>query len=105
MAVDPRARRPPMPRPTSAERKEEVRHMTVALLTELINSPSPGSREAVEQHALTVDGLADELLEADAEGVLLFLGDLAARALESLGEQTGTDPVVVLERLVSELTV
>ncbi len=92
-----------MPRPTSAERKEEVRRMTVALVTELINPPSPGSREAVEQHALTVDGLADELLEADAEGVLLFLGNLAAKALASLGEQTGTDPLVVLQRLASEV--
>jgi hypothetical protein len=93
-----------MPRLTSAERKEEVRRMTVVLLTELINPPDPQSREAVEQHAVTVDGLADELLEADAEGVLLFLGDLAARALESLGEQTGTDPLVVLHRLASEAT-
>jgi hypothetical protein len=93
-----------MPRPTSAERKEEVRRMTVALLTELINPPGPGPKKEVEQHALTVDGLADELLEADAEGVLLFLGDLAARALELLGEQTGTDPLVLLERLAPEAT-
>ena len=88
-----------MPRTTASERREQAQRMAIALLTELMNPPDAGSNEAVEGHAVVVDGLADDLLEADAEGALLFLADLAARAIKTLGEKTGTGPVVALQAL------
>jgi hypothetical protein len=88
-----------MPRTTSGDGRERLRRMSVAFLTELMNPPELESKEAVEQHAVTIDGLADDLLEADAEGAVLFLGELAARTLEALCEKTGTDPLVTLQGL------
>jgi hypothetical protein len=87
-----------MPRNTGSELREQAQKMVVALLTELMNPPDPGAKEAVTD-AVAVDGLADDILAADAEGALLFLADLAARAIKTLGDKTGTDPAVALQAL------
>ncbi len=71
-----------MPRNTGSDLREQAQRKVVALLTELMNPPDPGSKEAVTTDAVAVDGLADDILAADAEGALLFLADLAARAIK-----------------------
>jgi hypothetical protein len=88
-----------MPRATPDEGREGLEQMTVAFLTEIMKSADSASKSAVEEHALTIDGLAGDLLEAHAEGGLIFLGELATRAIKGLGEQTHSDPNVVLQRL------
>jgi len=88
-----------MPKSTASERREQSQRSVVELLTELMNPPNPESREAVEEHAVTVDGLADDILETDAEGALLFLADLAAKAIKSLSDKTGTAPGACLHAL------
>jgi hypothetical protein len=88
-----------MPRTTGSEHREQAQSMVVALLTALMNPPDPGSNEAVARDAVTVDGLADDILEADAEGALLYLADIAARAIKSLGDKTGSGPTVTLQAL------
>jgi hypothetical protein len=90
-----------MPRTTGSERRVQAQQMVVDLLTKLMNPPDPGSTEAVARHAVTVDGLADDILEADAEGALLFLADIAASAIKSLGEKNGTSPTAALQALTS----
>ena len=92
-----------MPRTTGSERREQAERMVVALLTELMNPPDPGAKEAVARQAVAIDGLADDILEADAEGALLYLADLAAWAIKALGEKTGTGPVAALQALTQQL--
>jgi hypothetical protein len=87
-----------MPRATSDETKEWLRHTTVDLLTELARSPQGDTRDAVGEHALRVDGLAGDLITADPEGAVLFLGDLTVRILKALSEKTGADPLVTLQK-------
>jgi hypothetical protein len=93
-----------MARTTASDRRDESQRSVVALLTELMNPPDPQSKGAVEEHAVTVDGLADDILESDAEGALLFLADLAARAVKSLSDKTGTAPAACLQSLASPAT-
>jgi hypothetical protein len=89
-----------MPRGNAGERRKQAEGKVVALLTELMKPPpDPTAKEAVENQAVIIDGLADDILAVDAEGGLLFLADLTARAIRSLGEQTGAHPAAVLETL------
>jgi hypothetical protein len=87
-----------VPRATSGEKREEwLRRTTVDLLAELSRSPDGDAKNAVEEHAVRVDGLADDLIAVDPEGAVLFLGDLAVRILKALCEQTGADPLMTLQ--------
>ncbi len=87
-----------MPRTKSDETREWLRQTTVDLLTELAKAPPGDSKDAVEEQAVKVDGLAGDLIAADPEGAVLFLGDLAVRLLKALGEKTGADPLVTLQK-------
>jgi hypothetical protein len=91
-----------MPKAHSEEGRERLRQLAVAFLTELMKPTDPGSVEAVGDHAIAVDGLAGDLLETEAEGAVVLLGDVAARAIKALADQIGTDPLVILERLSLE---
>jgi hypothetical protein len=71
--------------------------MTVAFLTQLATPTTPGPSEADLERSLRVDGLADELLDTDAEGALLLLGDLVVRIVEALCAKTGGDPLETLQ--------
>jgi hypothetical protein len=87
-----------MPRTKSDETREWLRQTTVELLTELAKSPHGDTKDAVEEQAVRVDGLAGDLIAADPEGAVLFLGDLAVRILKALCEKTGADPLVTLQQ-------
>jgi len=91
-----------MSRANSDEGRERLRQMSVSLLTELMTPPDDKSGEAVGEHAITVDGLAGDLLEADAEGAVLFLGDLAVRAVSAYCEKTGADPLATLQEFARQ---
>jgi len=91
-----------MARGSADEGKERVRRMSSALLNELLRSPAAGSNEAMAEQAVRVDGLADDLLAADAEGGLLFLGDLVVRILDAYCHETGADPLVALQKFLVE---
>jgi hypothetical protein len=87
-----------MARPTSDETREWLHQTTVDLLAELSRSPDGDTRDASEEHALRVDALAGDLISADAEGAVLFLGDLAVKILMALCQQTGADPLATLKQ-------
>jgi hypothetical protein len=96
-----------MARPSSDEGQERVRNMARALLVELVRAPAGGSDQAMAdhalaEHALRVDGLADDLLAADAEGGVLFLGDLVVRMLEAYCLETGADRLEALQKFLGE---
>ncbi len=91
-----------MARASSDEGKERVRRMTTALLTELVKATAGGSNQAMAEQAVRVDGLADDLLAAEAEGAVLFLGDLVVRILEAYCHETGADPLVALQKFLVE---
>ena len=77
-----------MAKTTSDEKRERLRQMTVAFLAELTSPPEGKSRDADEEHALRVDGLASDLLDTDAEGAILFLGDLVQIVLPRIDKHT-----------------
>lgn len=91
-----------MPRANPDEGRERLRQLVVAFLTELMKPVDAGSMEAVGEHAITVDGLAGDLLETEAEGAVVLLGDVSARAVKALAEKIGTDPLVILDRISIE---
>jgi hypothetical protein len=91
-----------MARASSEEGRERVRRMTTALLTDLLEVPAGGSNQAMAEQAVRVDGLADDLLAAEAEGAVLFLGDLVVRILEAYCHETGADPLVALQKFLVE---
>jgi hypothetical protein len=91
-----------MPRANSDEGREHLRQLVVAFLTELMKPVDPGSIEAVGERAIAVDGLAGDLLETEAEGAVVLLGEVAAGALKAVADRVGTDPLAILERLSLE---
>ncbi len=86
-----------MVRATPDETREWLRQTTVDLLVELSRSPDGDTKDALEERAVRVDGLAGDLIAADAEGAVLFLGDLAVTILKALCQQTGADPLATLK--------
>ena len=76
-----------MARATSDETREWLRQTTVDLLVELAKVPPGDSKDALEERAVRVDGLAGDLIAADAEGAVLFLGDLAVTILKALASK------------------
>jgi hypothetical protein len=91
-----------MPKANSDEGRERLRQLVVAFVTELMKPVDAGSMEAVGEHAIAVDGLAGDLLETEAEGAVVLLGDVSARAVKALAEKIGTDPLVILDRISLE---
>lgn len=91
-----------MPKANSEEGRERLRQLVIAFLAELMKPVDAGSMEAVGEHAIAIDGLAGDLLETEAEGAVVLLGDVAARAVRALADKIGTDPLVILERLSLE---
>jgi hypothetical protein len=85
-----------MARTNADEKKERLSQMTVAFLAQLATPPDGPSQEADVERSLRVDGLADELLDTDAEGAILLLGDLVVRIVDALCAKTGGDRLETL---------